>query len=317
MNPFEKALLQAVNEDFSHVPPEEELDLPVISLRKIRKTNALRRCLMAAAVCVLLIGSVLATYVIRYQIGPVDVETDITKILPFEVDEEYANKNRYYRLTFSETLASDNASDTIETYYLPTYGVNADTLVRPNFWISNTTGVYRPLDDMGFPNDFKGAYVSYEAIYPDLSQEDILKILDAPTCVHYEWTWNNESVIHFDQYSAKRVAEGLRFNNVVTDDQGLTIVSYETIEVDEYSIFTFNIDSCQRFPEEQNQHIARNWYWTNGEYLFQLSGRCSADEMTELFRSVKAVSTQAPYCRDEAQPNKVTESFTLPEESLD
>lgn len=312
MTPFEKALIQAINDDFSHVPSEEELDCPAISLRKVPKINALRHCLIAASICILLIGSVLAAYAIRYQIGEVDVETDITKILPFEVSEEYANNRKFYSLTFSETIASPNAPDSIETYYLPTHGVSAHTLIRPNFMISNTIGVYPPFSDMDFPTHFNGAYVSYKEIYPDLSQEEIHKILESPTGAHFEWIWNNDSIVRFTQYPAKEAAMGMSFNRSIYNDIGQSVVSYETIEIDEYSIFTFTVDSSQSFPDEDpKNHISHEWYWTNGEYLFLLTARCSMDEMTELFRSVKAVSTEVPYCRDESQPNKVAENFTL------
>ena len=37
MTPFEKALLQAVNDDFAHVPPEVELDFSPITVKKATK----------------------------------------------------------------------------------------------------------------------------------------------------------------------------------------------------------------------------------------------------------------------------------------
>ncbi len=313
MTPFEKAMIQAVNDDFSHVPPEEELDFPPIHIKKTAKTSTLRRCLLVAAVCILLVGSVLAAYAIRYQIGPVTVETDISKILPIQVDEEYANNNRYYNLTFTEDIIFPNAPDIIESYYLPTVCVSADTLGLPNCTISNASGVYRPFANLYFVSncDGAGAFVAYEDLMPNPSQENILKILETPTCSAYEWVINNESMIYFHQYPAKRIADGLAFNHVLSADSSAQ-PSWETIEIDEYSIFTFNVDFSQSTPgEDPEDHISRHWYWTNGEYFFCLSAVCSAEEMTELFRSVKAVSTEYPYYLDETQPDRIQENFNL------
>ena len=294
MTPLEKALIQAVNDDFSHVPPEAELDFPPVSMRKIRKTKAIRRCLIAAAICVLLVGSVLGAYAVRYHIGEVSVETDIRKILPIEVDEQYANSNRCYNLTFSEELLFPNAPETLEIFYLPTYGVSADILSLPQCCITNEdNGVYRPFANLYYVQTGEGevTYKTHEDLMPNPSPEDILKILEAPTCATYQWvTKDHGSYIYFDQYTAKRVAEGTGFN-LIFSAEGPEEPSWETIEVDEYSIFTFNVKNTEK-PEEQ---LFRWWYWTNGEYFFSLGAQCSIEEMTALFRSVKPVSTDYPY----------------------
>ena len=311
MTQFEKALLQAVNDDFSHVPPEEELDFAPITVKKGVKISPLRRFLLVAAVCVLMIGGVLAAYAVRYPIGEVTVETDISKILPIQVDEEYANNNRYYNLTFTEEILFPNAPETIETFYLPTYGISADTLRLPNCCISNTNGVYRPFANLYFVQhgDGEGEFVTYEDLMPNPSQENIAKILAAPTCAGYQWVENHhESYIYFDQYPARRVADGMGFNLVFSADSPEQ-PSWETIEIDEYNIFTFNIDYDQGSSYQDSEaHTVRHWYWSNGEYLFNLLAVCSMEEMTELFRSVKPVSTEYPY---EALPDRIAENFNL------
>ena len=313
MNAFEKALLQAVNDDFSHVPSEEELDFPPISVKKTDKGAILRRSLLVAAICILLVSTVLAVYAIRYPIGTVTVETDISKILPIQVDEEYANNNRYYNLTFTEDIVFPNAPDTIETYYLPTNGVSADTLRLPNCLISNTAGVYRPFANLYFVHtgEGDGSFVTYEDLMPNPSQEDILKIQEAPTCASYEWVVNDyESFIYFEQYPAKRVAGGMGFNQIFSADSSAH-PSWETIEIDEYSIFTFNVEYAPN-PDQEAQ-VTRHWFWTNGEYLFSLYAGGSMEEMTELFRSVKPVSTQFPY---EALSDRLAENFNLIETTV-
>ncbi len=314
MTPFEKALIQAVNDDFSHVPPEEELDFAPIPMKKGTKTRTLRRCLLVAAVCALLVGGALAAYAIRYPIGEVTVETDISKILPIQVDEEYANNNRYYNLTFTEEILFPNAPETIETFYLPTYGVSADTLSLPNCYISNTNGVYRPFANLYFVHngDDEAELVTHEGLMPNPSQENIAKILAAPTCAGYQWVEDHvETSIYFDQYPAKRVSGGMGFNLVFPADSPKH-PSWETIEIDEYSIFTFNIDYDQESSSQDSEaRTIRHWYWSNGEYLFYLIAQGTMEEMTELFRSVKPVSTEYPY---EAGEDQIAENFTLVED---
>ena len=314
MTPFEKALIQAVNDDFAHVPPEEDLAFAPISIKKATRKSPLRRFLMVAAVCALLVGGVLAAYAIRYPIGEVTVETDISKILPIQVDEEYANNNRYYNLTFTEEILFPNAPETIETFYLPTSGVSADTLSLPHCCISNTNGVYRPFANLYFVQhgDDEVELVTYEDLMPNPPQEDIATILAAPTCAGYQWVENHyKSYIYFDQYPAKRVSGGMGFNLIFPTDSPEQ-PSWETIEIDEYSIFTFNIDYDQGSSyQDSESHTVRHWYWSNGEYLFNLLADCSMEEMTELFRSVKPVSTEFPY---EAQEDQIVENFTLVED---
>ena len=110
MNAFEKALLQAVNDDFSHVPAEEELDMPPVTMKKTVRGSVLRRGLLVAAICALLVGTVFAAYAIQFRIGQVDIETDVTKIFSF-VSEGDDDGNNYHQITFAENFSNPNAPD--------------------------------------------------------------------------------------------------------------------------------------------------------------------------------------------------------------
>ena len=86
---------------------------------------------------------------------------------------------------------------------------------------------------------------------------------------------------------------------MVYENSGLVTSSSETVEIDEYSILTFNADFTKKMlemdPTFSSTDIWRNWYWTDGEYLFSLSSTgLTMEEMTDLFRSIKVVGTEYP-----------------------
>lgn len=301
MTPFEKALLQAVNDDFSHVPPEEELDFSPISIKKPTRKSVLRRCLLVAAVCILLVGSVVSAYVIKYRLGPVEV-ADITEMINLKMEGD--NDNTYYSIEFADDFISPTGPDTIETFYLPTIMVEAETLERHNHtYISNRDmGGYYPF---GVLPDFL-----------DTKPEDFPRILEVPDSVSYGWKPSDDLFIGFDQYVAKNLTNGtLNGFHMVFENSEFIVPSHETIEIDEYSIFTFNVDSTKKpIWDDKYGDIWRNWFWTDGEYLFKLSSTgLTMEEMTDLFRSIKAVSTEYPYCKDEAHPDSILENFNLME----
>ena len=299
MTPFEKALIQAVNDDFAHVPPEEELDFAPIPVKKGIKTSALRRFLLVAAVCILLVGSVLATY--KYSLGSVEV-ADITDRIDLLMGED--NENIYYEIKFSKDFVDPASPDMIETFYLPTKMVSVD-----NMYIHN---VYMARGDLGGYYPF-----ATQPDYSTTNPEDYDKIQASPDNVSYSWNIKEDVHIGFSQYVTKCVTNGtLKGVHLVYENSGLVTSSYETVEIDEYSILTFNADFTKKRlemdPTFSSTDIWRNWYWTDGEYLFSLSSTgLTMEEMTDLFRSVKPVSTEFPY---EAQEDQIAENFTLVED---
>lgn len=301
MTPFEKALIQAVNDDFAHVPPEEDLAFAPISIKKATRKSPLRRFLMVAAISILLVGSVLATY--KYSLGSVEV-TDITDRIDLLMGED--NENIYYEIKFSEDFVDPASPDVIETFYLPTIMVGAETLERHNSTYITKSGIgsYHPF----------GVQPGYDNTKP----EDFPRILEAPDSVSYGWHHAEHIHIRFSQCVTKCITNGtLKGVHLVYENSGLVTSSSETVEIDEYSILTFNADFTKKRlemdPTFSSIDIWRNWYWTDGEYLFSLSSTgLTMEEMTDLFRSVKAVSTKYPYGRTEAPPRRPTENFDLP-----
>ena len=302
MEPFEKALLDAVTDEFSHVPPEDALDFAPISLKKVRKTSTLRRCLLAAAVCILLVTGVLAAYTIQYRIGQVDIETDVTKIFSFvsEIDDD---GNNYHSITFTEDFSNPDAPDKIETFYLPE--TENMTIPYSNGWYISSTG--------------NGTYHPFTSPYLDDQNDrqiDYEKILAEPTSVEYEYALDDfaGSRIYFSQYPAKDATDGTAFMNFSYGrDAGITTYT-ETIEIDEYSLFAFNLDmTALDLGNGETGNVSRNWFWTNGDYVFVLTGSLSVEEMTEIFRSVRPVSTSYPYIisRDSYTDYTIKENFDL------
>ena len=300
MNPFEKALLDAVTDEFSHVPPEDTLDIPPIPTRKIRKVSPLRRGLLVAAICILLATGALAAYAVQYRIGQVTIETDVTKIFSF-VSETDDDGNSYHSLTFTEDFSNPDAPDKIETFYLPEF--ETEDIAFSYQWMASATGhgTYHPF-----------AYTQWDD--NDTDPKNYEKIMAEPTELYYVWNASEKGHVYFSQYLAKDATDGTAFMNI-SYGRGQGITTYtETIEIDEYSIFTFNLDmTALELSEEEYGDISRHWFWTNGDYVFVLTGSLSVEEMTEIFRSVRPVSTSYPYIIsvDSYDAYTVKENFDL------
>ena len=301
MNPFEKALLDAVNEEFDHVPRESDLDFAPLSLKKTKKAITLRRCILVAAVCILLASGVFAAYTIQYRMGQVDIETDVTKIFDF-VSELDDDGNNYHSITFTEDFSNPNAPDKIEVFYLPELAAGDVEHGFSNWYVESTgIGVYHPFADSQWEGN-------------DTDPEDYDKILAEPTGVHYTWDAYTREQISFSQYLAKDATDGTPFMNISYGRDAEFTAYTETIEIDEYSIFAFNLDrTALDIGDGKSPDISRRWFWTNGDYVFVLTGRLSVEEMTEIFRSVRPVSTSYPYIisGDNYTSYTVEENFDL------
>ncbi len=304
MTEFENALLQAAENDFSDIP--HDLSFPPIALNKVRKAHILRRTLIIAAAVVVLAGSVLAAYVISYRLGNVDVETDEYAQFHMSIDDD----NRYYQITFEKDFANDDAPDRIQDYFLPTKIANAQNLYAPSCRIEQDDFMsFCPLesatlDPEGLP------YIPTVSLRNDaMAKEDRERIMSAPTTVFYEWNIN-DSAVTFSQNLALIAADGTPFIRHVVQDVDTIVTSYRTIRIDEYEVFVFEEDFSNHSAwRDPSNAVSRHWYWTDGDYLFMLSGSLPEAEMLELFRSVKPVSQSFPYrLTDE---NQIAENFTL------
>lgn len=277
MNDFQKALLQSVNNEFAYVPAEQEIDIPALAPKRKRR-HTLRRSLLIAAAVLILVGSVFAAYALKHPIGEVDVKTDEVEIFGFELSEE--DNNLYYQLTFSELSVNPDAPQKLEAYFLPQKFVDAQSV---NGW-----------DCFIEDHDSMLIYYMFREEQPldrVLTQEEIDLVHSNADGVHYSWYSEEYGFIYFWQTRAIEAADGTPFVNHAVPDSEEQHATYRTIEIDEYSIFSFEVSF------DFDEDISRTWYWTDGDYIFSLSACLSEAEMTEMLRSVTAVSTVFPYKR--------------------
>lgn len=296
MNEFQKALLQSMNDEFSDVPAVQEIDTPVLT-QKRKRTHTLRRTLLIAAVVFILVGSVFAAYVLTHQIGEVEIETDVKEIFDFEISES-DNNRRYYQLTFKDNFANVDAPQKIEAYALPTQLVTADMLRASECYIEKADlYAYYPFADE-------------QPLGLVLTQEEIDQIFQAPSTVHYVWYTAENVQIDFSQSLAVIATDGTAYATFAFGDSETIVPSYHKFQLDEYSIFSFELD-CSKDPDFQDptNAVLRTWYWTDGDYLYSLSCSLSEQEMIELFRSVQPVSTQFPY--REGAEDRIEDNFDL------
>ncbi len=302
MNTFEKALLQAVEDDNSDIPCEEELNYSPVPWKNVQKAHVLRRTLIIAAAIVVLASSVFAAYVLTYGLGEIEVKTEKDEIFSVQVDDN----NRYYQVTFKENFANANAPDLIETYFLPTKIAAAEGLVASSCYIERRDfKSYRPFQAVTTPTEFMPTVIVHsEAVDPS----EIEQIMSKPTDVFFEWDVEGRQIT-FSQTLATVACDGTPLvNHAIADVETIT-TSYRKIQVDEYAVFSFEHD-FSRHPDwnDPNNTVSRTWYWSDGNYLFSLGAAISEAEMTEIFRSVKAVSQSFPYRLSE--DNRIVETFS-------
>lgn len=265
LSTFQKALLNSVDQEFSDVPREEELqNIVPISARpsKHQANKILRRSLIAAAVVLVLVGSVFAAV----RLSPIPSISKSYYRFP-----EYNTANDIYSFKFSESIAAENAPDEIEEYVLPSLFVSSKDLKPYSCFFEDEDSVYHPLTD------------AYEDEQP----------LDGKVqTAHYEWSTEEYGQITFQQQTAKSITPGQDFLSIQFGSDSLVAVLHNTFTLGEFEILCFSADfsAYEEFADEENP-ISRFWFWTDGNYLYQLScgGEVSDEEMEELFHSIAPV----------------------------
>ena len=244
--------------------------LPQTVIQKKRSRVVLKFAL-AAAVVTLLAGSAVAVR----NYGSIGRMED-------NIHEDEHGSSHW--LTLLDDIAAPDAPDTIQEYYLPTAYVNSDELVT--FWIEHLQ-----YDQKG---EYAGGY-----LYAPLSSapEERVKespLLDTPTDVYYAWNLDDTEVwtsVSFYQRVAKHLKAGDSFINIGFDGHA----ELSPFELDGYQLYAFTA----YFPDDAYGFggTSRSWYWTDGNYLFELhcSIEVSEETMTEIFRSIQSVGSEIPY----------------------
>lgn len=216
LSPFQKALLQSVNDSFLDIPYDVENTLPESSHRSIKRRRLVRRGVLLAAV-VILLGSITFAAV-RFS-PDAQVESEIYTI------PEYNVTNRRHDITFKGVVADADAPDEIEVFMLPTAIVSAATVDAGACYLEN------------------GEYCWYPARQEGMSINKNIRDF------HIEWSVN-DSQVNFFQQTAKSVKPDQPVISIHCDADARVKYREETITIGNTEIFCFIEDfegSVNRF----------------------------------------------------------------------
>lgn len=264
LTPFQKALLNSVTEEYTALPTE----MPLTDITPVRKRrSSLRRCLIAAAAVLVLVGSVFAAVHFSLQ-------AEVTKTT-YELPE-FEQSNDNYAISFKESIAAENAPDQIEVYMLPSALVSTENLDASYCYLEDSGRVYYPNSEY---------------------TEDNQPIDENVQTVHLEWRVNEHQVA-FTQQIAKDILPGDTVLNYQTSADGMEKVSYDTFILGEYEIFCMKADfsAYEEFADEECP-VSRMWFWTDGSYLYRLTCGIgiSNEEMQQIFDSIAPVEDIGTY----------------------
>lgn len=249
LSPFQKALLQSVNESFCDIPTDSKDTLSKRPVCTIRRHRLVRRCVLAAAV-VLLMGSI-AFAAVRFSLDA-QVESEIYTIPKHNVT------NQRHDITFKGMVADADAPDEIEVFMLPTAIVSADAVDADDCYLDN------------------GEYCWHPA-----GQEDA-PINDNIRAVHIEWSVEDSQITFFQQ-TAKSVKPDQPLISIHYDADSKVKYSEETFIIGDTEIFCFIED----FSEcDWEGSVNRFWFWNDGDYLYMLQSALSEDQMRQMFESL-------------------------------
>ncbi|MBE6927350.1 MAG: hypothetical protein E7467_02480 [Ruminococcaceae bacterium] len=249
LSPFQKALLQSVNDSFCDVPCDAHASLAAHPACTIKRDRLVRRLALIAA-AVLLMGSIVFAAV-RFSLDA-QVESEIYTI------PEYSVTNQRHDITFKGAVADADAPDEIEVFMLPTAIVSATTIDAGACYLENGEYCWYPARQEGTP------------------------IIENIRDFHMEWTVDDSQVSFFQQ-TAKSVKPDQPLISVHYDADAKVKYSEETITIGDTEIFCFIED----FSEcDWEGSVNRFWFWTDGDYLYMLQSALSTEQMQQMFESL-------------------------------
>ncbi len=261
---FQKALLNSIGEEYTNVPMETELT-HTPATAKGRFTPTLRRCLIAAAVVLLLVGSVFAAYEIAFK-------PEVTHTVISFPETNTSNDN--YAISFAESIAVEGAPESIETFYAPS--------------MLSSTELDRPFSYLEDSND--GYYLQFWGDDYSLHDEDItISLENGLKTMHLQWTPSESHYVSFTQRPAKEIKAGKPFLNIQTGANALDTVTQSTVVIGEYEVF------CVDLHFYYNNSVLRHWFWTDGNYLYELGSNLDEETMRQLFESVAPIDDLEAY----------------------
>jgi len=290
MTPFQQALLTATESQFADVPEEEQIEIhPSQEFYdhipgKRRALKPFRKAILIAAALALLVGATFATRFFTF--GDVDVEI---YQFPGRLAEDPPGSH-IIELAFHEDFANKNAPDTIETFYLPTKDVSVDTVGL--IVVSNSEEEFYPNWDYVAPPHYEPGWVKNEMPVD-------------PDCFHIDWCIDGMQ-ISFAQRTAKSVSN-IDFFTIVHPGDSLPVARTEILQINNYEVLSVAVESQYPYEGETDRHTSYRWYWTDGDYLFELFvgdtdlivRDIDQEYMRQLMESVQPMEDMSPYFGEE------------------
>lgn len=276
LTPFQEALLTSAESQFAEVPEEAQIDIqPSQSFYdripgKKKFIKPLRKACLVAAALALLVGGAFA--VRFFSLGQPEVYK-----FPFPAEVEACD---VYVIKFQEEFANEDAPDTIETFYLPTLDVSVETANPGWSSVSDEEKSFHPLMDS---SEFDAsAYDWYTEQFPE-----------SPTHFSAGWTVEGKQIT-FWQKTAKHVPIGTDFYSIAFIPEAFAENQTEILQIDHHEVLSLLIHWNGAFS--QARHTTHYWFWTDGEYVFQLSADdADLDYMQQLMESIEPIEDSSPY----------------------
>lgn len=276
MTPFQEALLASAESQFTDVPAEDQIEIHPspewYRNRPGRKTHLkpLRKAILIAAAVALFAGVALAAHF--YTLGKVDVTAGILRC-PLTA-EEVTDGAYVIDIKFREDFSNSDAPDIIETFYLPTLDV-CENAERKKYEVGDDKHRYLPLRSKEEIDELNGWAESDDtSVLPE----------DAGGVVHFDNFTDQMpeapeyfvadffvagQQIRFSQQPAKSIPDYDIYSHYF-DPASLPEVQTEMLQIGNYEVLSLSVQWQFPWEGETDRHSSRYWYWTNGEYLFEL-----------------------------------------------
>ena len=288
LTPFQEALLASAEAQFADVPAEDQVEIQpspeFYSNRPGKKTSLkpLRKAILIAAAVALFAGIAFAAH--YFTLGNVEVYD-----YPFPAEVEACD---VYVIKFHEEFANSHAPETIETFYLPTLDVSVETPDAGWVKVSDGEKTFYPLLER---TDFADPEAPENTNYIQFADQ----MPQNPTRFSSGWTlysedYMNSRQITYWQKTAKSVPIGTDFYSIAYLPEFCSENQVETLQIGQYEVLSILVDWIG--PHAHDPHTTTYWFWTDGDYIFQLSADdADVTYMQALMESMEPIEDISAY----------------------
>ncbi|MBR6826428.1 MAG: hypothetical protein IKM59_07770 [Oscillospiraceae bacterium] len=263
MTPFQEALLASTEAQFAEVPEEEQIEIQpspaFYSNRpgKKKSLNPLWKAILIAATVALFVGAAFAAHF--NTLGNVEVYD-----YPFPAEVEACD---VYVIKFHEEFANSHAPETIKTFYLPTLDVSVETADPGWVMVSDREKAFYPLLERTDFADPEAPENTNDIQFADQMPKDPIEFSSGWTL--YSEDYMNSRQITYWQKTAKSVPIGTDFYSIAYLPEFCSENQVETLQIGPYEVLSIFVDWIG--PHAHDPHTTTYWFWTDGDYIFQLS----------------------------------------------